>query len=468
VSVRTLGVLGLIELSLLAALGWLPPMHRMPWPGIFCFAAAFLAYAVAGLLAVRRTAGDADRSVVKLVWIFAIAMRAALLPVSPELSDDFHRYLWDGHVQSAGTNPYLFAPADPEVAHLRTDGHELINNPTVPTIYPPLAQLAFLIVALAGSSVWLMKALWIACDLATAWVLGRIARETGRHEVPVLLLYLWAPLLVVEVSWSAHLEPLGLLPLAGAIWAAQRLRLAAGNRSPAADDESRHEGSSPGLAGCTGALLALSALVKFAPAAALPALVRRTGQRGRPELRTTVAALGAFGLTLAVLYAPYASAGPALFAGLRTYSQHWWFMKGAFGVVEALTGDPLRARRVVGLLVVAVIAGTAVARFDLERTLFWVLGAGMILTPTLHPWYVLWMLPLAALRSSPPWIALGGLAFLGYFGLGSYQETGVWVQPPGLRAALWLPFFGLLLADVRKLGRPQAIETATSPSEMEP
>ena len=131
-----------------------------------------------------------------------------------------------------------------------------------------------------------------------------------------------------------------------------------------------------------------------------------------------------------------------------------------FGVIEAIVGDPLAARRVVALLMVGTVATTWMKRFDLERSLLWILGAGMIFTPTLHPWYVLWMLPMAVLRGSRPWLLLSGLAFTGYFGLGSYQDTGEWAQPLLARAVLWLPFFVLLVYDAWSDRRARAGEPA--------
>ena len=411
--------LGLTELALLATLGWVPAAHRFPLPGLAVFGAAFVVYAIAAWRSGSRHASDGERGAdgdgaiegrddVRTIWLVAIAMRLVLLPLTPELSDDVYRYLWDGHVSLAGINPYFYPPDAVELEGLRTAWHHLINNPSVPTIYPPLAQVAFILLGLAGSSIVAAKILWLACDLGTAAVLAGIARDTGRDERTVLLLYLWAPLLVVEVAWSAHLEPLGLLMMALAIRCAHR---------------------SEGVA--AGAALAVATLTKFAPVAALPALVRHHGWR--PLL--------VFGLAVGVLYLPFASAGGALFIGLRTYGEHWWFMKGAFALLEGLAGDPELARQLAGLVVVAVIGWCTRRAFTLERSLLWTLGAGMIVTPTLHPWYVLWMLPMAALRASRAWLLLGGLAFIGYFGLTGYQETGDWAQPPLARAALWLPFF---------------------------
>ncbi len=398
---RVLVPLAVAELALLAALGW--GGARFPLPGLLLFLGAFGAYLVAALR-VRDLAGGHV-----LVWVVAVALRLVFLPLEPVLSDDVWRYLWDGHVQLSGVNPYRYAPSAPELMELRTAWHGLINNPDVPTIYPPFAQLAFLAVALAGSTVLQAKLLFLGFDLATGWLLGRVARLTGRSRRLVQLLYLWSPLMVVEVAWSAHLEPLGLFGLVLLLLLA---------RAPAG----------AGVAG------ALSALVKVAPVAALPPLARRLGWRFA----------AAFGATALLLYLPYAGAGSALFAGLRTYAEHWRFMEGPFALLEAVLPGPRAPRWAAAVAVAGVVAWATWRNVHPERALLWILGAGLLLTPTLHPWYVLWILPLAALRASAPWILLSGLAFLGYFGLDAFQATGVWPQPGWLRLLMWGPVLALL------------------------
>ena len=46
----------------------------------------------------------------------ALALRALLFAAPPILSSDVYRYVWDGRVQAAAINPYLFVPADPALA----------------------------------------------------------------------------------------------------------------------------------------------------------------------------------------------------------------------------------------------------------------------------------------------------------------------------------------------------------------
>jgi len=128
-----------------------------------------------------------------------------------------------------------------------------------------------------------------------------------------------------------------------------------------------------------------------------------------------------------VFYLPFAEIGLAtLTEGLRTYARHWSANPGAFAVIGSLVESPVNARTWAALVVLAVVAYVAWRRFSVERALLWVLGAGLLFSPTVHPWYALWVLPLAALRGNRAFLLLGGLAFLGYWGLAAYESTGLW------------------------------------------
>lgn len=415
-------LLGIAEAALLSLLGW--SGAGTPFPTVPVFALAFVVYLVAWrtLDRAEMSSGIVMSPRMTMGWIvgLAVVMRLALLPLEPALSDDVYRYLWDGHVQLAGIDPYLYAPNAPEVEHLRTAWHALINNPGVPTIYPPVAQYAFALIAVLGSSIIAAKLLWLTLDLACAWMLIRVAQRSGRNPRVVGLLYLWSPLLVVETAWSGHLEPLGLAGMAAVLLA---------SLAGAAAD-----GASP-RAGRVGAALAVAALAKFAPLAAAPALLRRYG------LRFAVVAAG----VLALGYLPYVSAGSSLWTGLTTYAEHWRFNAGAFVVLDWMFSGPLAPRWAAAGVVLGVVGWTVLRSMDAEQALMWVVGAGIVLSPTVHPWYVLWMLPFAALRQNPAWLYLSGAVFLGYWGLDAFRETSVWPEPAGIRVLIWIPFFLLLL-----------------------
>jgi hypothetical protein len=407
---------GALCLAFVLAIAWLPGAGGTPWPSMGLWAAAFCAYVGAALAHGRRPLGRRG------MWTLAIVGRLALLPRDPHFSDDIYRYLWDGWVQAHGVNPYLYAPEAAALEPLRTGWHALINHPSISTIYPPGAQLVFWALALLGPSVILFKAAWVAADLGVGWVLDRL---TSRRDGPpglAPLLYLWSPLVLVEVAWSGHVEPLGILPMMAAL-------LFLGRRN--------HPGEGAGIpnlrsATFGGALLGLGATIKLAPAAAIPAAARRRA----------VAAAAGFG-TLILLSLPYVDAGPSLFRGLLTYVEHWESNAGLFRALAAVLGaDAVKALGAAGIVGCALFA--AQRRWSVERALYWTLGIAIVLSPTIHPWYVLWILPLAALRGGRAWLLLSGTVFMAYWGLDAYQSTGSWPEPLFARLAIHGPFLALL------------------------
>lgn len=402
---------GILLLLFLLAAAWFPGASRTPWPVVALWAGAFLSYAAALVSHGRRPVGR------WALWTVAILGRLVLLPREPRFSDDIYRYMWDGWIQARGLLPFLHAPDSPALWPLRTEWHSLLNHPSVPTIYPPGAQLVFWVLAMLGPSVLLFKAAWVTADLGVGWVLDRLTARRGEPPSLAPVVYLWSPLALVEVAWSGHMEPLGILPMIAAL-----LFLSRGRR------QSPH----PSLGGV---LLGLGAAVKFAPAVAIPAATRQ---------RLTAGGL-AIGV-LALSYLPYRDAGPLLGQGLATYAEHWTFNAGLFGPLAFLVG-PQAARILAGGAVLACAAVATWKRWSVERTLYWTIGIALVLSPTLHPWYVLWILPLAALRGGRAWILLSGTTFLAYWGLDAYQTTGIWPQPLLARLAIHLPFLLLLARD---------------------
>ena len=106
-----------------------------------------------------------------LILLGGIAIQIAAVSAPPRQSDDLYRYVWDGRVQAAGIDPYAYVPAAQQLAGLRDEflwhrgadhclsplfgrarladlaaGCTLINRPSVPTIYPPVAEAYFLAV----------------------------------------------------------------------------------------------------------------------------------------------------------------------------------------------------------------------------------------------------------------------------------------------------------------------------------
>jgi hypothetical protein len=67
-------------------------------------------------------------------------------------------------------------------------------------------------------------------------------------------------------------------------------------------------------------------------------------------------------------------------------------------------------------------------------------GALLLLSATVYPWYLLWVLPWAALRRHTAWLALSGLILLSYLP----QRAGIPLWP-WVYLGIWVPFFALFL-----------------------
>jgi hypothetical protein len=102
-----------------------------------------------------------------------------------------------------------------------------------------------------------------------------------------------------------------------------------------------------------------------------------------------------------------------------------------------------------GLGMIFLIATLAYRRVDPIPAALWIFGALVVVTPILHPWYLLWVLPLAAMRSVWPFYVLAGVIPLAYLPLDGWWAQGVWALPswvPWLENGLFLLAFIVYVA----------------------
>jgi hypothetical protein len=113
------------------------------------------------------------------------------------------------------------------------------------------------------------------------------------------------------------------------------------------------------------------------------------------------------------------------------------------------------AKALLGLAMAAVIAVVAASVSRPERSASrpalgpaaatgWLLGAMLLLSATVYPWYVVWVLPWAALYRHTAWLALSGLILLSYL-----AQRGGMPLMPWVFAGIWVPFWALLVTGRR-------------------
>jgi hypothetical protein len=79
-------------------------------------------------------------------------------------------------------------------------------------------------------------------------------------------------------------------------------------------------------------------------------------------------------------------------------------------------------------------------------------GTLLVFSATFYPWYLLWVLPWAALDRRPAWLALSALLPLAYLP----QVTGM-AQFPAIHLAIWGPFFLIAAGERLAVGRRPSI-----------
>jgi hypothetical protein len=366
----------------------LTPSHRLYGFGVILLAALticsrklssvgepsfIIPLAVAGiayLLAIREffSTPRFPHRVIVVGLVLAALWHLPFLLMAPGSDDDVHRYVWDGHVQRLGYNPYIVVPSDPALGGLHTRDTGTLNNPDVPSPYPAGAQLFFRAVTAIHESIFALKVAFVVCDLAIVLVLLDILRCSGRGAHWVLA-YAWNPLLATDVAGSGHIDIVGVLLLLLSVAAlVRRWRAAAA------------------LA------FGLAVSVKLLPVVLLPLYWRRVRMRD--------AALAA--VVVGLLYVPFFNHGRIPIGSLGTYVQRFRFNDPVFATLERVVAPQLA----VGL---AVLVGFLTAIWMRSKTtawssdaFAWPMAASLLCAPVVYPWYLLWLLPFVRSASTVP------------------------------------------------------------------
>lgn len=349
----------------------------------------------------------------------SLVLRLLFLATQQDLSDDLYRYVWDGWLRINGISPYRWPPEHAALEGFQGDElFQEMNSREWISIYPPLSQLVFLwggwVHTLAGwpVSAWSIRVGFTLLELGGLVGLHLALRATGASPA-LLIAYAWNPLVLLSVAGSGHSEGGLILGLGLLLWG-----IAQGK---------------PAL-GWAGWVLAV--LSKGIPLLLGPLLFRvfwkRTG------LKATLVGLvpaSLLGLVLLSFFL-HPTDLPRIFSSVRLYTDlfafngalHPLFRELNWRLLGMETGPLLGRLFVVLTGVVAVWAALRWPAQPLEPTRTFataslgIFSLYLILTPTVHPWYLLWGLPLVpfaaqTLRAPWLWVSWAGLAtYLFYSG----------------------------------------------------
>ena len=381
-------------------------------------------YAIAVTLVVRRPCG---RGALVAILVVALLARLIALPSPPMLSTDVYRYVWDGRLEAAGINPYRHVPADPALTGLR----DAAIYPNVDradyaiAIYPPVAEVIFLLVSRMSETLTAFKMAMLACDIITIAAILAWLRRQGQPSARVLI-YAWHPLPIWEFAGTGHIDAAAI-----ALMCLSILATVGGRRLT------------------SGAALAAAALTKPFAVVIAPALWQRW------DWRMPVA----FIATLVAAYTPFLSAGWQVLGFLHGYADEELYLNGKGFLVVALLrslGLPSPAGPVFALAALIILAALAAAvalrrrARELDPAAALLLAtAFLILTSPHYPWYFAWVIPLLCRTPYVPVLYLTLASFLLY--VAEIQDADENLAPFWW---LYLGFAALVAADAAARRHP--------------
>jgi len=320
-----------------------------------------------------------------------ILFRLVFIIAEPNLSQDFYRFIWDGELVSNFTNPYLAAPdtlieqTDLVIANAKElyDGMGGLSAKHYSN-YPPMNQLLFALAALFGGksilgSTIVMRIIIVFADIGIFYFGRKLLRNL--NQSPHLIFWHFLnPLVLIELTGNLHFEGVMLFFF---VWALYLLSV-----------------KKWALAGIP---YALAISVKLVPLMFLPLFLKYLGLKKSGLFYFIVG-----GVFLALLLPFYSS------VFINNYSQTiglWFsnfeFNAGPYNLIEKIAvyfdqkpWEFIKSYgKVTPYITIALVMIFAFLKVDkslknLLVAMLWVLTLYYLMSTTVHPWYIIFLLPL--------------------------------------------------------------------------
>lgn len=383
---------------------------------------------------------------VKQLLVVAVLARLLLIPMMPNLSDDIYRFVWDGRLLYQGHDPFAYLPSEimqgeaaVNAVGIDQELYNQLNSPNYYTIYPPVNQAVFALAAwlsptsVRGSAI-IIRLIIFTAELLTLWLLMQLLgtkhpsslipplisslsarlpiidtllrrfpqdKTTYRPPPRAILLYALNPLVIIELTGNLHFEALMITFVLGSVYLLRQRKI-----------------------GWSGVAMALAVCTKLVPLILLPLYLRRLGWERALLFYAVV------GITTALLFLPLIT--PELLVGMRNsvglYFQKFEFNASVYYLIREI-GFYQKGYNIIQsagrwLAISTFLMIVLYALLERQRLLAsfgWVWLIFLLLSTTVHPWYVA---PLLAFTVFTPYryaVLWSGLIFFSYAG---YTTTG--------------------------------------------
>lgn len=349
----------------------------------------------------------------KEIVVIGILFRLLLLVLTPNLSDDVYRFIWDGKLWWEGIDAYAFLPSQLIKDNiLSTELFAKLNSPDYYSIYPPLNQLIFNISAFFDStlvSIIVIRLFIIGAELGTLFLFAKLLKRYQK-DVKLLILYAFNPLVIIELSGNLHFEAFVIFFLLWAIYEYEKMNI--------------HM-----AAIATG--LAIS--FKLLPLILLASFFRKIPFK--QYLKFIFLSFFVAVLSFSPFF--FSEAIQGILTSTSLYFKSFEFNASLYYVVREVgfdikgyniidaAGPIMAALSLVGMVLFNVVASP---KMKLPERMLWTYSIYFLFATTVHPWYILPILVLGILSDYKFPILWTLTIFLSYWG---YTETG-YFEPLGL------------------------------------
>ncbi|MFN0212819.1 MAG: hypothetical protein ACKVT2_01075 [Saprospiraceae bacterium] len=379
---------------------------------------------------------------IRQLLLFGIGLRVILLFSIPNLSDDYARFLWDGHLTVAGINPFIQTPAYYIENQIALPGinpglFAKLNSPGYFTVYPPVCQAVFALASWIFPSnelggVFVMKLFLLICEIGTIHLLSKhFVKNKGSLNTG--LIYALNPLPILEICGNCHFEGAMVFFLIAGILALEKGHLAKSSL-----------------------WWALATSSKLIPIMFLPIVWRWLGWRKGLVFNAI------FTLACLIIFTPVLSVLPNILDSLDLYFRQFQFNASVYYLIREIgfckigwdigefSGPVLAATAGLGVLAIALatksnsnipISQGFGSAESLATPMLFALFLYLSLSATVQPWYITGLLALSCLtkwRFAVLWSGLAALSYSHYEG-GAAQENFRWIILE--YTLLWLFFF---------------------------
>ena len=346
-----------------------------------------------------------------IILVMGTAARFIFLWYPP--GNDIFRYIWEGYVQNQGVNPYILAPADSILADIAAGeiNHiwRQINHPDLSAAYPPFILLLFRFIAALSREPLAFKVVMAIFDIGVMAVLLMMIRQQA-IQPSRLLLYAANPLVLVYIAGEGHLDVIQLFFLCLALYLVVCKKY-------------RFSGF---------LMLGLAVVSKYFAVFALPFLINSQNRRKAFAVLIPI-----------VLYLPFIGGGSEIFKSLATFASQYHYNDSLSMLLRFLWRDGALILTAAGLMICLVWIYLFV--HDRLRSVYLAMGCLLLFMPTLHPWYLVLIVPFLVFYPSRAWLYLNAAVVFTFPVIAVESETGVFQEIFWLKLFEYVPFYLLLI-----------------------